>query len=113
MSGKEGRRGSSCLDSGGVSADKAEMNSDRENRISVSDNQLIFFCKSARWCCKQDAIILFFQDKQCKEPSHRLSRFLSIFQKQEKRESSFLIVNNSLLPRQYLLYQYYATTIRT
>jgi hypothetical protein len=113
MSGREGRRGSSCLDSGGVSADKAEMNSDRENRISVSDNQLIFFLQISTLVLQTRRNYFIFQDKQCKEPSHRLSRFLSIFQKQEKRESSFLIVNNSLLPRQYLLYQYYATTIRT
>jgi transformation/transcription domain-associated protein len=31
------------VDSGGISADKAKVNSDRENRISVSDNQLKVF----------------------------------------------------------------------
>ena len=110
MSGRVGRRGSSCLDSGGVSADKAKMNSDRENRISVSDNQLFFFVNQHVGVANKTQLFYFSGQtvQRAKSPSVTLSLNISKTGKERK-----FIFNSQQLPRQYLLYQYYATTIRT
>jgi len=96
MSGKEGRRGSSCLDSGGVSADKAKMNSDRENRISVSDNQLIFFLQISTLVLQTRRNYFIFSGQtvqRAKSPSVTLSLNISKTGKERK-----FIFNSQQLP---------------